>query len=42
MNIHFYSAGHYATERFGVMSLGKHLEKEFNIECQFVELDNPV
>lgn len=42
MNVHFYSAGHYATERFGVKSLGEYLQKEFSVECQFVELDNPV
>ncbi len=40
--IHFVSAGHYATERFGVLALGRHLEKQFDVEVEFVDIPNPV
>ena len=40
--IHFYSAGHHATERYGAMALGEHLAHHFGIEQQFVDIDNPV
>jgi len=37
----FIAAGHHATERFGVMALAGHLEQEFGIACEFVDIDNP-
>ncbi|OMH30350.1 Nif3-like dinuclear metal center hexameric protein [Motiliproteus sp. MSK22-1] len=40
--IHFYSAGHHATERYGVQALGGYLAKEFGIEHQFIDIENPV
>ena len=40
--IHFISAGHYATERFGVLALGRHLEKQFDVEVEFIDIPNPV
>ncbi len=40
--IHYFSAGHHATERFGVRALGEHLANEFAIEHRFVDIDNPV
>ncbi|WP_344800331.1 Nif3-like dinuclear metal center hexameric protein [Litoribacillus peritrichatus] len=40
--IHFYSAGHHATERYGVKSLGEHLASHFDLEHHFVDIDNPV
>ncbi|MDP2811393.1 MAG: Nif3-like dinuclear metal center hexameric protein [Rhodocyclaceae bacterium] len=40
--IPYIAAGHHATERYGVMALGEHLRERFGIECEFVELDNPV
>lgn len=40
--IHFISAGHYATERFGVLALGKHLEKQFDVDVEFIDIPNPV
>ncbi len=40
--IHFYSAGHHATERYGVKSLGEHLAVHFGLEHYFVDIDNPV
>ncbi|MGE3920163.1 MAG: Nif3-like dinuclear metal center hexameric protein [Gammaproteobacteria bacterium] len=41
-NIHFYAAGHHATERYGVQALGNYLSKEFGLVHHYVELDNPV
>lgn len=40
--IHFYAAGHHATERYGVEALGKHLAKKFSLDVQFIDIDNPV
>ncbi len=40
--IHFYAAGHHATERYGINALGEHLVREFGIEHEFVDIDNPV
>ncbi len=39
---HFYSAGHHATERYGVKALGEHLAQEFDLDVCFVDIDNPV
>lgn len=39
--IHFYAAGHHATERYGVQALGKHLAQRFGIEHRFVDVENP-
>lgn len=38
----YLAAGHHATERFGVMALGEHLHRQFGLDCQFVDIDNPV
>lgn len=38
----YISAGHHATERYGVMALGEHLAGQFDLDCQFVDIDNPV
>ena len=40
--IHFYAAGHHATERYGVQALGSHLAQRFAIEHRFIDIDNPV
>lgn len=40
--IHFFAAGHHATERYGVKALGEHLAEHFGIEHQFIDIDNPV
>ena len=42
MGIHFYAAGHHATERYGVKALGEWLETEFDFEVTFIDIDNPV
>ena len=40
--IHFFSAGHHATERAGVQALGTYLATNLGIEFEFVDIDNPV
>lgn len=40
--IHFFSAGHHATERYGVMALGEHLAEHFGLQVDFIDIDNPV
>ena len=39
--VHYFAAGHHATERYGAPALGEYLAKQFNIEHQFIEIDNP-
>lgn len=41
-NIHYFAAGHHATERYGIQALGRHLEAKFGLEHHFVDIDNPV
>lgn len=38
----FIAAGHHATERFGVQALSSHLTECLGLECEFVDIDNPV
>jgi dinuclear metal center YbgI/SA1388 family protein len=38
----FISAGHHATERYGVQALGEHVAKKFGITHRFIDIDNPV
>lgn len=40
--IHYFAAGHHATERYGVQALGERLAAEFGVEHQFIDIDNPV
>lgn len=42
MGIHYFAAGHHATERYGVKALGDALAKNFQIRHQFIDIDNPV
>jgi len=42
MGIHYYAAGHHATERYGVQALGEWLKDELELDVQFVDVDNPV
>ena len=39
--IHYFAAGHHATERGGVQALAQHLAEKFGLDCEFVDLDNP-
>lgn len=41
MGIHFYAAGHHATERFGVKMLGEWLQKDYGFEVTFIDIANP-
>lgn len=40
--IHFFAAGHYATETFGIRRLGELVAQEFGVEHFWVDLPNPV
>ncbi len=40
--IHFFSAGHHATERYGVQAIGGYLAEKLGLEHQFIDIDNPV
>ena len=37
----FLACGHHATERYGAPALGEHLARQFGIEHQFIEIENP-
>ncbi len=39
--IHFISAGHHATERYGVQAVGNHLEEKLELVHEFIDIDNP-
>lgn len=41
LGVAFYAAGHHATERYGIKALGEHLKSHFNVDVQFVDVDNP-
>ena len=41
-DLHFFAAGHHATERYGVQALGEHLAAHFAVHFAFVDIDNPV
>jgi len=40
--IHYFAAGHHATERYGVRALGERLAGQFGISHRFIDIDNPV
>lgn len=42
MDIHFFAAGHHATERYGAKALGEHLQTELGVDVVFIDIDNPV
>jgi len=39
---HYYAAGHHATERYGAKALGEHLAQEYQLDVEFIDIDNPV
>jgi len=39
--IHYFAAGHHATERGGVQALAQHLTEQFGLDCEFVDIENP-
>jgi dinuclear metal center YbgI/SA1388 family protein len=38
----YISAGHHATERYGIQALGEHLAQKFGLAHEFIDIDNPV
>jgi dinuclear metal center YbgI/SA1388 family protein len=40
--VSYISAGHHATERYGVQALGEHLADKFNLIHEFIDIKNPV
>ena len=40
--IHYFAAGHHATERYGVQALGQYLAERFSLQHRFIDIDNPV
>ncbi|WP_394127103.1 Nif3-like dinuclear metal center hexameric protein [Vibrio hepatarius] len=40
--IHYFAAGHHATERYGIKALGEWLAKEHGLDVEFIDIDNPV
>lgn len=42
LGIHYYACGHHASERYGIQALGTHLAKNFKLQHDFIEVDNPV
>lgn len=39
--IHYFAAGHHATERYGIQALGEHLVQKFDLLHEYVDIDNP-
>ena len=39
--IAFYAAGHHATERCGIKALGEHIAARFDLQVEFIDIDNP-
>ena len=39
--IHFFAAGHHATERYGVQALGEWLAQTYELNVEFKDIDNP-
>lgn len=42
LDIHYFSAGHHATETYGVQALGAHLAQKFSLQHQHIDLANIV
>jgi len=40
--VHFFAAGHHATERYGIIALGEHLASELGIKHSFIDIPNPI
>lgn len=38
----YISAGHHATERYGIQALGNRLAEKFNLKHKFIDINNPV
>jgi len=42
LDVHYFAAGHHATESYGVQALGRHLASQFGLEYVFIDIPNPV
>ena len=42
LELDYFAAGHHATERYGIQALGEHLASKFNLDVEFIDIDNPV
>ena len=42
MDIHFFAAGHHATERYGAKALAEYMNESLAISATFIDIDNPV
>ena len=42
LGIHYLSAGHHATERYGVQALAAAISAEFGLQHEFIDVPNPV
>lgn len=42
MDIHFFAAGHHATERYGAKALGEFVARDLGLNVDFIDIDNPV
>jgi putative NIF3 family GTP cyclohydrolase 1 type 2 len=40
--LHYFAAGHHASERYGIQALGDWAAQRFNIQHTFIDIDNPV
>ena len=40
-SVHYFAAGHHATERYGVQALGEALAAALGVEHRFIDIDNP-
>lgn len=40
-NLGYFSAGHHATERYGIKALGEWLSAHHDLDVEFVDIDNP-
>lgn len=41
MGVHFFAAGHHATERYGIKALGEWLAHTHHLDVTFIDIDNP-
>jgi dinuclear metal center YbgI/SA1388 family protein len=41
-NTAYIAAGHHATERYGISALGELLSRKFNLQHQFIDIENPI
>ncbi len=42
LGIHYFAAGHHATERYGIQALGAMIAEKYPVCVEFIDIDNPV